>query len=66
VESEVVTVPKPIKHKFYVAMRPDGSGAGRASCVDDDRRTVREFFRDYAGLEIRHVDGEEMRRLMTL
>lgn len=51
---------------FYVALRNDGSGAGRASCIDDDKRTVREFFREYAGHEIKHVDGDEMVRLMKL
>ena len=51
--------------RFYVAMSVTHPGKGSASCVDDDRQTVREFFRDYAGREIRHVDGDEMRRLMT-
>ena len=61
----IVTEPKPIKLMFYVAMRKAGPG-GRASCVDDDKQTVKEFFRDYAGYEIRHVDGAEMKRLMTM
>ena len=55
---------KQAKRMFYVAMRKTGDGA-RASCVDDDKQTVREFFSDYAGHEIRHVDGAEMKRLMT-
>lgn len=54
------------KRGFYVAIRSDGSGAARACCVDDDRKIVREFYREYSGHEIRHVDGEEMKRLMTL
>jgi len=61
----IVTEPKPIKLMFYVAMRKTGLG-GRASCIDDDRKIVKEFFRDYAGHEIRHVDGAEMKRLMTM
>lgn len=60
----IVTEPQPIKRMFYVAMRKLG-GKARASCVDDDKQIVREFFRDYAGHEIRHVDGAEMKRLMT-
>ena len=60
----IVTEPKPIKRMFYVAMRKAAPG-GRASCIDDDKQIVREFFRDYAGHEIRHVDGAEMTRLMT-
>ena len=64
---EVVTEPKPIVRMFYVAMRKPGTGAGaRASCVADDRHEVREFFRDYAGHEIRYVTGEQMTLLMTM
>lgn len=52
---EVVTEPKLIVHMFYVAMRKNGSGA-RASCVADHKQVVKEFFRDYAGHEIRYVN----------
>jgi hypothetical protein len=62
----IVTEPQPIKRMFYVAMSKARPCAGRASCVDDDKQIVREFFRDYAGHEIRHVDGDEMKRLMTV
>lgn len=49
---------------FYVAMSETNPGKARASCVDDDKKIVREFYRDYAGHEIRHVTGDEMARLM--
>lgn len=57
---------------FFVAMSKMRPGCGGATCVDDTHdkqsrgRIVRSFFREYAGREIRHVDGEEMRRLMTI
>ncbi len=57
---------------FYVAMSKVRPGCGGASCVDDtdDKRSkgkiVREFFREYAGREILHVDATEMHRLMTI
>jgi len=49
---------------FYVAMSKKMPGKGFASCVDDDDRDVKQFYRDYAGHEIRHVTGDEMARLM--
>lgn len=54
--------------EFFVVVR---NGRGVASCVATvkdkiDRKTVRDFYRDHAGEEIRRVDGDEMARLMTL
>lgn len=60
---ETTEKPKPM---FFVALRTDGSGAGKASCVAYHKQVVREFFREYAFHEIRHVDGDEMKRLMTM
>lgn len=55
---------------FYVAMSKKEPGWGRASCIADirdkfDAETVTEFFRDMEGHEIRKVNGDEMKRLMT-
>lgn len=57
------------KRMFYVAMHKGSTTSARASCVDEPdvrwgRQLVREFYREYSGHEIRHVDGEEMKRLM--
>lgn len=52
--------------QFYVAMSIIRPGCGGACCVADDAETVAEFMTDYAGREIRFVDGDEMMRLMTL
>lgn len=59
-----------MKRMFYVAMTTGRTDRASASCVDDQatkigKQIVKEFFRDYAGREIRHVDGDEMKRLMT-
>jgi hypothetical protein len=51
---------------FYVAMSKANPSKARASCVDDIPQVVREFYRENAGHEIRHVDGAEMKRLMTV
>lgn len=58
------------KHMFYVAMSRTRLGAARASCVDEPnekwgKQVVKEFYRENAGHEIRHVDGDEMVRLMN-
>lgn len=51
------------KHMFYVAMSTEYPGTASASCVDGDKKLVKDFYRDYVGREIRHVDGDEMMRL---
>ena len=51
--------------EFFVAMRPGSTTAATAACVADDEPTVKEFFRDYAGCEIRRVNSDEVARLMT-
>ncbi len=50
---------------FYVAMSKTNPGKARAACVDDLPQVVKEFYREYASHEIRHVNGDEMQRLMT-
>lgn len=55
---------------FFVAMFIGSSEAARATCVDEQanamgRKLVREFYREYTGHEIRHVNGAEMKRLMS-
>lgn len=50
--------------EFYVAISKSNPQAACASCIDSDKKIVREFYRDYAGHEIRHVSGDEMARLM--
>lgn len=61
-----------MKHKFFVACKGE---RGVAACLDDRHLVkgralrlaeslVKEFFRDYAGHEIRHVSPDEMVRLM--
>jgi hypothetical protein len=53
---------------FYVAMSKKRPGCGKASCVDDpnEKALIREFFTENSGHEIRHVNGDEMVRLMTI
>ena len=51
---------------FFVAIH---KGRGFASCVDEPhekwgKKLVREFYKENAGFEIRHVNGDEMERLM--
>lgn len=58
-----------MKRMFYVAMTKGRTDRASASCVDEQgtkigKQIVKEFFRDYAGSEIRHVDGDEMQKLM--
>lgn len=62
-----MTVRVPIQRKptgFYVAISKKRPGKGFASVVADDPKGVKQFYRDYVGHEIRHVDGDEMQRLM--
>lgn len=52
---------------FYVAMSKKCPDKGFASCVGDGgEKLLKQFYRDYAGCEIRLVDGEEMMRLMSI
>ena len=55
------------RHFFFVALR---DSRAVASCIAEAKNTtdelvIREFYRDYTGLEIRKVSGDEMQRLMT-
>jgi hypothetical protein len=58
------------KRMFYVAISKEQPDQAQASCVDEPDqkwgvKLVKEFYRDYAGHEIRRVDGDEMKRLMS-
>lgn len=57
---------EPTKRMFYVAMRNNGKPGARASVIAWDEEEVRLFKREYRGHEIRLVDGDEMKRLMTM
>ena len=53
---------------FWVAMY--GTDAAFASMVSEpegkhEKRNVGQFFKKYAGYEIKRVNGDEMRRLLT-
>ena len=59
------------KHMFWVAMSLKSPGHGCASMVDEPKAKwfkaeLRQFYKEFAGHEIRHVDGDEMSRLMMI
>lgn len=66
-----VRTPMATQKMFYVAMSKKQPDRAFASCVDEPtekwgKAVLKEFYRDNAGYEIRHVDGDEMVRLMSL
>lgn len=59
------------KHMFWVAMSRNFPEYACASIVDEPKAKwfkseIRAFYKEYAGHEIRHVDGDEMSRLMRV
>lgn len=52
------------ERKFYVALSKTKPEVGIASCTDGYKSVIKEFYREYAGHEIRYVDDEEFCRLM--
>lgn len=56
---------------FFVAMTKGRTDRASASVVDDPvddptsrNKLIKQFFREYVGHEIRHVNGDEMQKLM--
>jgi hypothetical protein len=52
------------KPNFYVAISKDNRDIGIASVIGLLKKDVSDFYKEYAGHEIRICDGEEMKRLM--
>lgn len=52
------------KHNFYVAISKENRDVGIASVVGMFKKDITDFYKEYAGHEIRLCDGAEMKRLM--
>lgn len=50
---------------FYVAIDKTNRSKGVASAICTTAKDIKDFYRDYAGHEIRLCDDEEMKKLMT-